>query len=130
SSLDQGLTEDQIRPLVPYQYPGRRRRMPADHGHLLGPYTATQVPASENPPCPCTVLGVSTDRGATYNYRVVPPLPQAASTAPVPAAPAPAAPGRGGRGGGGGGVGGGIMLSADPSSQGRYAIARQADRTM
>src|SRR5207244_1744993 len=41
----------------------------------------------------------------------------------------PAAAGRGGRGGGGG-VGGGIMLSADPSSEGRYAIARQAGSTM
>jgi hypothetical protein len=127
ASRDQGRTWELIRPMDSEQYPGGRGGMAAAHGRLVVAYNATQVPASDNAQCPCTVLGFSTDRGATYNYRVVPPLPKAASPAPVPA---PAAPGRGGRGGGGGGVAGGIMLSADPSAEGRYAIARQAGRTM
>jgi len=123
ASRDQGRTWDLIRPMDSDQYPGGRGGIAAAHGRLVVAYTASQVPPSEGAQCPCTVLGVSSDRGATYNYRVVPPLAQAVNAA----APTPPLPGRGGRGGGAGG--GGLMLSADQSSEGRYAIARQAGRT-
>jgi hypothetical protein len=84
-------------------------------------YSATKVAANLNEHCPCTVFGTSKDDGKTFEYRVVPPLP--------PMSPAPEAAGTG-RGGRGGGVGGGVMLAADPTKDGRYAISRSIGRTM
>src|ERR1035438_611301 len=56
-----------------------------------------------------------------FEYHLVPALPVAS-----PAQDAPVA-GRGGRGGGGGG---GVLLGADPTKEGRYAIARSSGQTM
>jgi hypothetical protein len=100
-------------------YPGGRGGFSAAHGHLVVAYNAASVPASENTQCPCTVLGTSQDDGKSFMYRVVPPL-----AARPPAAGAN--PGRGGRGG----FGGGVMLAADPTKEGRYAIARQSGNSI
>ena len=118
ASHNGGYTWGVIYPIDSDEYPGGRGGFSASHGHLVVAYTATKVPTSVNAQCPCTILGTSENDGKTFEYRVVPPLP--------PAPQPPAAAGRGGRGGFGGG---GVMLSADPSKDGRYAIARQTGQT-
>lgn len=118
ASHNGGYTWGVIYPMDSDEYPGGRGGFSASYGRLMVAYTATKVPASVNAQCPCTILGTSENDGKTFEYRVVPPLP------PVPQPPAAA--GRGGRGGFGGG---GVMLSADPSKEGRYAIARQSGQT-
>jgi len=120
ASHDQARTWGVIYPMDSDEYPGGRGSFSAAHGSLVVAYSATKVPASLNEQCPCTVFGTSKDDGKTFDYRVVPPLPVA------PQAPDAAAGGRGGRGGGGGGV----MLAADPTKEGRYAIARSIGQTM
>jgi hypothetical protein len=115
ASHDGGFTWGTIYPIDSDEYPGGRGGFSAAHGHLVVAYGAAKVPAKENAQCPCTVLGTSEDDGRTFTYRVVPPLP---------ASPAPTA------GGGRGGPGGGVMLGADPSKDGRYAIARQSGSTI
>lgn len=119
ASHDGGFTWGMIYPMDNDEYPGGRGGFSAAHGHLVVAYGATQVPAKENAQCPCTVLGISEDDGKTFTYRVVPPLPL------QPAAAAPAG-GRGGRGG----PGGAAMLGADPTKDGRYAIARQSGNVL
>jgi len=123
ASHDQGRTWGMIYPLDNDSYPGGRGGFTAGHGYLAVAYGATKVPDSLNVQCPCTVFGRSRDDGKTFEYRVVPPLP-----APAPNQEA-AAGGRGGRGGGGG-AGGAVMLGADPTKEGRYALARQQGRTI
>ena len=113
ASHDQGRTWGVIYPMDSDEYPGGRGGFSAAHGHLVVAYGATKVPASENAQCPCTVLGTSQDDGKTFHYYVVPPA--------VPPAPPAADAGRGGRGGGGG-----ILLAADATKDGRYALGRQA----
>jgi len=121
ASHDQGKTWGVIYPIDSDDYPGGRGGFSAAHGSLVVAYSATKVAANLNEHCPCTVFGTSKDDGKTFEYRVVPPLP--------PMSPAPEAAGTG-RGGRGGGVGGGVMLAADPTKDGRYAISRSIGRTM
>jgi hypothetical protein len=120
ASHDQGRTWGMIYPLDSDDYPGGRGGFSAAHGTLVVAYGATKVPARLNEECPCTVLGTSKNDGKTFEYRLVPPLPPQAPT------PESAGAGRGGRGGGGGGA----MLAADPSKEGRYAIARSSGQRM
>jgi hypothetical protein len=122
ASHDGGRHWGVIYPIDTDEYPGGRGGFSAAHGHLVVAYSAAKVPASENAQCPCTVLGTSQDDGKSFTYRVVPPLPA------VPPAEG-AAPGRGGRGGFGG-LGGGVMLAADPTKEGRYALARQSGNSI
>ena len=103
------------------EYPGGRGGFSAAYGYLAVAYNATKVPSNLNAQCPCTVFGTSKDDGKTFEYHLVPALPVAS-----PAQDAPVA-GRGGRGGGGGG---GVLLGADPTKEGRYAIARSSGQTM
>ena len=90
----------------------------AAFGHLVVTYSTQKAPASMNATCPCTVLGISSNDGKSYDFKLVPPLPADLVPPPPPAgAPGP-------RGGGFGGT----MLAADPTKEGRYAIARAAGR--
>lgn len=114
ASHDQAKTWGMIYPMDSDEYPGGRGSFSAAHGHLVVAYSATKVPEAEKASCPCTVFGVSENDGKNFAYRVIPPLPQTAAA--VPAA------GRGGRGG----PGGGVMIGADPTKDGRYAVARQS----
>lgn len=116
ASHDRGRTWGVIYPMDSDAYPGGRGGFSAAHGRLVVAYGAASVPASENAQCPCTVLGTSKDDGQNFTYRVVPPLPAAPTSGQAGA----------GRGGRGGGFGGGVMLAADPSQEGRYALARQS----
>jgi len=92
----------------------------AAFGHLVVSYSTQTPPPGSNATCPCTVLGISENDGKSYNYKVVPPLPSNLVL------PAPAA----GAGPRGGGLQGGAMLAADPTKEGRYAIARSAGRRL
>jgi len=112
ASHDQARTWGVIYPMDSDDYPGGRGSFSAAHGFLAVAYGANKVPAKLNAQCPCTVFGTSKDDGKTFNYQLVPELP---------AEPAPAAGGRGG-----GGFGGGVMLAADQTKEGRYALARQS----
>ena len=123
ASHDRGRTWGVIYPMDSDEYAGGRGGFAAAHGRLIVAYTAASVPAGENAQCPCTVLGTSRDDGKTFTYKVVPPLPPVANASGQPGA------GRGGRGGFGGGFGG-VMLSADPSKEGRYAVARQSGKSI
>jgi hypothetical protein len=107
ASHDKGRTWGIIYPIDSDEYPGIAGSFSAAHGKLVVAYTALKVPASEHAECPCTVFGTSTDDGKTFAYSVVPPLPSEAGK-------------KSGRIMGFGGV----MLAADPSKEGRYAIAR------
>jgi hypothetical protein len=117
ASHDGGYTWGVIYPMDSDEYAGGRGGYSAAHGHLVVAYGAAKVPAKESIQCPCTVFGTSDDDGKTFAYRVVPPLPPATAAA---------AGGRGGRGG----FGGGAMLGADPSKDGRYAMARQSGNAL
>jgi hypothetical protein len=128
ASHDQGRHWGVIYPMDSDEYPGGRGGFSAAHGRLVVAYGAASVPASENAQCPCTVLGTSRDDGRTFAYRVVPPLPATPQAAMQSAEGA--APGLGGRGGRGALGGGGVMLAADPTKDGRYAIARQSGQEM
>jgi hypothetical protein len=115
ASHDQARTWGVIYPMDSDEYPGGRGAFSASFGNLVVAYGASKVPESADAQCPCTVLGTSRDDGKTFHYTIIPPLP-----------PQPQAEGaRGGRGGRGG-FGGGVMLAADPTKEGRYAIARQS----
>lgn len=116
ASHDNARTWGVIYPIDSDNYPGGRGGVSAAHGVLAVGYAATKVPANVNAQCPCTVFGTSKDDGKTFTYQVVPELP----AAPLPASAAP--PGRGG----GGGPGGGVMVAADQTQEGRYALARQS----
>lgn len=116
ASHDQARTWGVIYPMDSDEFPGGRGAFSAAYGNLVVAYSATKVPDSLNAQCPCTVLGTSRDDGKTFRYQIVPPLP-----------PPPAQAAEGGRGGRGGG---GVMLSADPTKEGRYALARQSGQTM
>jgi hypothetical protein len=116
ASHDQGRTWGVIYPMDNDEYAGGRGGFSAAHGHLVVVYGAMKVPASENAQCPCTVLGTSQDDGNTFRYHVVPPLPAAPPAQTVDV----------GRGGGrGAGAGGALLLSADATKEGRYAVGRQ-----
>jgi len=117
ASHDQARTWGVIYTMDSDDYPGGRGGFSAAHGYLAVAYTATKVPDNLNSQCPCTVFGTSKDDGKTFDYHVVPALPAVASAAD--------GAGRGGRGGGGG-AGGAVMLGADPTKEGRYALARQS----
>ena len=114
ASHDQARTWGVIYPIDSDDFPGGRGGFSAAHGVLAVSYTAAKVPASLNAQCPCTVFGTSNDDGKTFTYQLVPELPREPASAP------PVAAGRGG------GPGGGIMLAADQTKEGRYAVARQS----
>jgi hypothetical protein len=107
ASHDKGKTWGVIYPIDSDDFPGMAGSFSAAHGRLVVAYTATKVPANVNATCPCTIFGTSTDDGKTFVYSVVPPLP-----------PDPKTSGRPFFGFGG------MMIAADPSKEGRYAIAR------
>lgn len=95
------------------EYPGGWGGFSAAYGNLVVAYTASKVPGKLNTECPCTVFGKSRDDGKTFQYRVVPPIPPEfteTATSPQGRMPRP----------------GSVMIAADPSKQGRYAIARQS----
>jgi hypothetical protein len=116
ASHDDGATWGVIYPMDSDEYPGRPGMggYSAAHGHLIVAYSADKVPASVGAQCPCTVLGVSDDEGKTFSYKIVPPLPEQVSN------PADQNP-MGRRM---------VLVSADPSMDGRYAVARQSGNRM
>jgi hypothetical protein len=111
ASHDGGRTWGVIYTADSDEYPGGRGGFSAAFGNLVVSYTASSVPTSLNITCPCTVLGISRDDGKTFTYHIAPALPLSTTQAPQ------AGPGRGPAG---------PMLSADPTKEGRYAIARQS----
>lgn len=117
ASRDDGRTWGLIYPLDSDDYPGRVSAIggfSAAHGHLVVAYSADKVPASENAQCPCTVFGLSDDGGKTFRYSVVPPL----TAEPSPAVEQNPFARRL------------VMIAADPTKEGRYAIARQSGTRM
>ncbi len=114
SSHDGGRTWGLIYPMDSDEYPGfvGVYGFSAAFGHFVDAYDAIKVPET-NEKCPCTVLGISNDNGKTFVHKLVPPLPKEE-------------------------LGAGesrsfcglscVMLSADPSKEGRYAIVRQAGK--
>ena len=102
--------------------PHRLRRLSGRKGRLQrgsrlprGGYTAAKVPENLNAQCPCTVFGTSKDDGKTFTYQLVPELPaEPASVAPAAEDAAAVV------------FGGGVMLAADQTKEGRYALARQS----
>jgi hypothetical protein len=117
ASHDGGRTWGVIYPMDSDQYPGGWFAgvggFTAAFGHLVVAYNASEVPADLHRTCPCTVLGTSDDDGRTFQYRVLLALP--AEYTPKP----DANPMRGMLG---------VMVSADPAKEGRYAVARIAGR--
>ncbi len=117
ASHDHGRTWGVIYPIDSDAYPGGRFAglggFSAAFGHLVVAYNASQVPAALHRTCPCTVLGISENDGKTFAYKVLPPL--AAEYAPKPGSnPMRAMLG--------------VMVSADPMKEGRYAVARIAGK--
>ncbi|HWR14930.1 MAG TPA: sialidase family protein [Terriglobales bacterium] len=114
ASHDKGRTWDiPMYPIDSDEYPGSGfgQIFSAAHGKLVVAYTATKVPAIANATCPCTIFGTSTDDGKTFHYSVVPPLPAELTRNDSPFM-----------------AFAGVMISADPSKEGRYAIARTAGK--
>jgi hypothetical protein len=112
ASRDGGRTWGLIYPMDSDEYPGRVSSVggfSAAHGHLVVAYMADKVPDTQNQRCPCTVFGSSENDGKTFEYRIVPA---------VPTEDAGGAPGPMGRRSS-------VLIAADPSKDGRYAIARQ-----
>jgi len=127
ASHDQARTWGIIYPSDSDDYPGSGGTFSAAYGNLAVAYTATKVPANLNTQCPCTVFGTSRDDGKNFEYKIVPALPGQTAAAAMPAG-TPGAPGAGR--GAGGGRGGRAMVAADPSKEGRYALARNSGRTI
>lgn len=119
ASHDDGKTWGVIYTTDSDQVPGRGfgGGVSAAFGHLVVAYTTQNAPPSTNATCPCTVLGVSNNDGKSYEYKLVPPLP--ANLIPPPTA---------GQGPPRGGLSAGAMIAADPTEEGRYAVARSAGR--
>ena len=118
ASHDDGSTWGVIYPMDNDEYPGGTFAgvggFSAAHGHLVVAYSADKVPTSKNAQCPCAVFGVSDDDGKTFTYNVVPPLPGDASN---PNDHGPMARRM-------------VLVSADPTKEGRYAVARQNGNRM
>ncbi len=117
ASHDGGRTWGLIYPIDSDEYPGGAfvgilAGFSAAHGHLAVAYTADKAPASEGATCPCTVFGISDDDGKSYTYKVLPPLP--ADLAPPEKRAA----------NGFGFPRSFVMIAADPTKEGRYAVAR------
>ncbi|MDE3165157.1 MAG: exo-alpha-sialidase, partial [Acidobacteriota bacterium] len=112
ASTDHGRSFGTIYAWDSKEYPQMGRgRMTAGHGVVAVAYVARSAPGAGSAACPCVVMGVSRDHGASFSYHV------------LPAMPAPPAAPRGGRGPGGGPGNGGVAgLAADPSRAGRIAI--------
>lgn len=115
ASHDDGRTWGVIYPIDNDQYPGGWFAgvggFSAAYGHLAVAYNASEVPAELNRKCPCTVLGTSENDGRTFDHHVLPPLPAeyAPKSDPNPMRAMF-----------------GVMVSADPTKEGRYAVARIA----
>ena len=116
---DEGRTWGVIYPMDDDQHPGGAFAgvggFSAAHGHLVVAYSASKVPGPEGATCPCTVFGLSENDGKTFHYTVVPPLPKDDSAA-VSAAPGPM------------GFRKRVLISADPTKDGRYAVAQVEGR--
>jgi hypothetical protein len=122
ASTDQGKTFGTIYAWDSKEYPQiGRGGMTAGQGVVAVTYTARTVPAIENATCPCTVFGLSRDRGKTFAYRVL-TLPASAPPPEGRGPESPVAAGGRGRGGPGGGRGGIAGFAADPSKAGRFAL--------
>lgn len=120
ATRDNGKSWSPIYSADSLDYPGSGGRPAAANGVVAVAYNATSVPAGAGGGCPCLVFGLSRDEGKTFERRVL-NLP-GDTPAPTPP-PASAA----GRGGGGGGFGaGGILLAADQSHPGRFALRKPA----
>ena len=113
ASNDRGRTWGLIYPMDSDEYPGfvGINGFAAANGHFIVAYDATKVPSADHAKCPCTVLGISQNEGKSFVYSLVPPLSKSLYGS--------------GRGRALGGLSR-VMLSADPTKDGRYAIARQA----
>jgi hypothetical protein len=114
ASHDGGRTWGLIYPMDSNNYPGfvGVYGFGATFGHFVDAYDATSVPDA-NEKCPCSVLSISDDNGKSFVHKLIPPLPQEE-------------PGAGeGRSSCGLSC---VMLAADPSKEGRYAVARQAGK--
>ena len=113
ASHDGGKTWGIIYTTDSEQVPGRGfgGGVSAAFGHLVVVYTTDTAPPSSNATCPCTVFGISENDGKSYSYKIIPALP---------ANLLPPSPGPAGRAG--------VLLAADPTKEGRYAIARTAGR--
>lgn len=114
ASHDEGHTWGVIYPMDNEQYPGGAFAgvggFSSAFGHLVVAYSASKVPGPEAAKCPCTVLGVSANDGKTFHYTVLPQLPKEEAAAAAPA------------------VGffrrTRVLVSADPTMEGRYAVAQ------
>lgn len=115
ASHDGGRTWGDIYPLDEKEYPGfvGIYGFTAAFGHLAIAYRAIKVPSSDHAICPCTVFGVSRDGGKSFRYSLISPLPRKAT---VPESPRAF------------GLAAGVMVAADPTQAGRYAVARQVGR--
>ncbi len=115
SSHDGGRTWGYIYPMDKRDYPGfvGIYGFTAAFGHLVIAYNATSVPSSYHAICPCTVFGVSRDDGKSFTYSLIPPLTTNADRSGSLHAF---------------GLAAGVMVAADPTKDGRYAVARQAGR--
>jgi hypothetical protein len=112
ASHDDGRTWGTIYAVDSDQFPGRVSAIggvSAAHGNLVIAYSSDQVPASAGATCPCTVLGISRDDGKSFDYKIVPPLPADYA-------------------GGAGGARQSVMVAADPTKDGQYAVARLVGR--
>lgn len=113
ASHDGGRTWGIIYPLDSDQYPGGWFAgvggFSAAFGHLVVAYNSSKDPAAAHATCPCTVLGVSNDDGRKFDYTSVPPVPAeyAVKADPNPMHTLLQ-----------------VMVSADPTKEGRYAVAR------
>lgn len=114
ASHDDGHTWGVIYPMDDDEHPGGAfagvSGFSAGFGHLIVAYSASKVPGPEATKCPCTVFGVSENGGKTFHYTVLAPLPKDESAAP----PAAGFWFRRTR----------VLVSADPSKDGRDAVAR------
>ena len=119
ASHDGGRTWGMIYPFDNDDYPGGGFAglggFSAAYGHLVVAYTAQKAPAADHATCPCTVLGISQDDGKTFDYKIVPPLPKDATVTETAGQMGPPF---------------GVMLSADPTKEGRYALARMVGKRM
>lgn len=120
ASHDDGRTWGVIYPMDNDEYPGGAFAgvggFSAAYDHLVVAYSASKVPGAEAAKCPCTVFGSSEDDGKTFQYTVLPALPKEDSAAPV-TGPMAFFRRR-------------VLISADPTKEGRYAVAQEQGRQM
>ena len=106
ASHDQGRTWGLISPSSSPGYPqaGLGFGLSASYGNLIVAYDASSAPGKHCPPC--VVFGRSRDDGKTFNYQVLPYSPDPATPPETPVLSLS-----------------GVLVAADPSTAGRFAIA-------